>query len=285
MADRASSYWGIDRCLRINDTIDAFHSRVFHVAAFGSSIELDQSAGPPALNGRFAELQRATFKQFFRLLDALDIPRSRLTATYFGGALFGGGGDGRDRALKKRVRFLPDAVSATALRRAGIPAGEIPTIANFDIAPFNGALVGPRVDVYCDGIELATLVFNYFRIREGALLPINFVGGYGVGIERLLSILSSGDFVAVVPRYQHACRLLAKHSKAAQSVAMGRDVLQVIFGLEALAHLPPLPRVHEAPVRRLKVEIKPSIHNLGLSYGQVAEIYQWFRQTRLRKAV
>jgi len=202
LADRPSSYFGIDRCLRINDTIDSFHSRVFHVAAFSTSVRSDGSAQHPAADDRFAGLQRETISQFFRLLDALDISRSRLTASYFGGAEFAGKGDGRSRALKGRFYFPADAVSARALRRGGIAAEEIPTIANFDIAPFEGALVGPRVDIYCDGVEVATLVFNYFRIRRGALVPINFVGGYGIGVERLLSLLSSGDFVTVVPRYR-----------------------------------------------------------------------------------
>ena len=70
-----------------------------------------------------------------------------------------------------------------------------------DIAPFEGALVGPRVDIYCEGVELATILFNCAKLRRGSLERINYVAGYGIGLERLLSVLSQGDFLSVVPRY------------------------------------------------------------------------------------
>src|SRR5205085_7690434 len=103
--------------------------------------------------------------------------------------------------LKKRYRFPSDTDSARILRRAGIRAVAIPTIANLDIQPRDHALVGPRVEIYCRGIELATFVFYHSRLSRGFLEPINFVAGYGIGVERLLSIFSSTDFLVVVPRY------------------------------------------------------------------------------------
>jgi hypothetical protein len=282
LANRVGSYSGIDRCLRINEVIDATHSRVFHVAVISRSIAArDPHRQPIAMESHFAELQRDMLHQLFDLLESFGVHRRSLNATWFGGAELGGGGDSRDRKLNRRQKFPEDRVSAAALKRAGISATGIGTIANFDIAPFEGALVGPRVEVHHGKVELATAVFDYARVRRGRLDPINFVAGYGIGVERLFSVLGGSDFLNCVPRYRAAQVILEKHSRAARSPIMAKDVLQVLFGLEALAHLPiQLSGANEALVRQMKVEMKPSIHNLGLSFDQVTALFHWFRDRR-----
>jgi hypothetical protein len=282
LAARPSSYWGVDRCLRINETIDAFHSRLFHVGVFSRSVDaMGASPRAPELDSRFVKLQQSTLRQFFDLLEFLGVPRRGLSATYFAGAQLGGGGDGRDRKLRSRHRFGRDKTSQKELRRAGIPAIGIASIANFDIGAFDSALVGPRVEIYFGATELATLVFYFAKLRRGLLEPIHFVGGYGVGLERLLAVLSAGDFLAAVPRYRRARQILEKRAQVAHAPSARPDVWQVIFGLEALAHLPGrLTRANAARARDLKVQIKPSIHNLALSFDNVTELYHWFRQTR-----
>lgn len=284
LADRVGSYSGIDRCLRINEMIDATHSRLFHVAVISRSLAArDPNRQPIAMESHFAELQRDTLDQLFHLLESFGVHRRSLNASWFAGAELGGGGDSRDRKLRHRQKFPADRVSAAALKRAGISATGIGTIANFDIAPFEGALVGPRVEVHHGRVELATAVFDYARMRHGRLEPINFVAGYGVGVERLLSVLGASDFLNSVPRYRAARFVLEKQSPAARSAIMAKDVLQMLFGLEALAHLPVrLSGANEALVRRMKVEMKPSIHNLGLSFDHVTALFHWFRDRRMR---
>ena len=286
LADCPSSYWGIDRCLRINETVDAFHSRIFYAGAFSCSVDSGPPSPAPLSDIRFAELQRAVFVQFFRLLDWLGVPRNILEATYFGGAELGGPGDGRDGGLTKRRSFPRDDISAQTLRQFSIRATSVPTISHMAFGRFEGALVGPRVDIYCRGVELAAIVFNCFRFGRGILKPTNYVGGYTIGMERLLSALSHSDFLSAVPRYRRARRLIERQSKAARSPGMERDVIEVLFGVEVLAHLPKrLSSANERLVQRMKSRIKPSIHDLGLSFHHITEIYQHFQNARTSKSI
>ena len=62
--------------------------------------------------------------------------------------------------------------------------------------------------------------------------------------------------------------------------------MEVLFGVEVLAHLPKrLSRANERLVQQMKSRIKPSIHNLGLSFDHIAEIYQHFQDARARKSI
>ena len=130
LADCPSSYWGIDRCLRISETVDAFHSRIFYGGAFSCSVDSKPPSPAPLSDIRFAELQRAVFVQFFSLIDWLGVPRNLLEGTFFGGAELGGQGDGRDSGLKKRRSFPRDNISAQMLRQFGIRATSVPTISH-----------------------------------------------------------------------------------------------------------------------------------------------------------
>jgi hypothetical protein len=280
LPERPSSFWGIDRCLRIEEAVDGCRSRLFHMGVFARAIDLAGRFANPARDRRFHALQRATLAQFFALVDRLGIDRTRLQATCFGGATLGGHPDGRDRQLKRRYRLAADQVSRRVLRAAGIEAVDIAAIAGLFILPEEGSLVGPRVEVFVDDLEFATIVFPCYRVRQGALVPINYLAAYGVGLERLLAVTTGRDFLHCVPRYRHARRLIERRVRAARSPLLLRDVSQVIFGIEALAALPStLSPGQRQRVTAMKRELKFYILNLGLTYADVTALFRFFQST------
>jgi hypothetical protein len=199
LPDRPSSFWGVDRCLRIEEPVDGHRSRLFHMGVFARAIDLEGHFRHPARDRRFHALQRETLAQFFALIDRIGLDRTRLQATCFGGATLGGHPDGRDRRLKRRYRVAADQVSKRSLQRAGIKTVDIAAIAGLFILPEEGSLVGPRVEVFADGLEFATIIFPCYRVQRGALVPINYVAAYGIGLERLLAAW------AVLPSYNAHC--------------------------------------------------------------------------------
>ncbi len=279
LADRPSSHWGIDRCLRIAESIDPWHSRVFHMGVFARSIARDDVAKKPWKDDRFASFQRDILGQFFALLEALSIPASRLEVSYFGGAILGGHPDGRDALLAKRTAWPADEISKNFLQERGVRSVAVPSIASVFIRPVEGSLVGPRLEVFFDGVELATIMFNCWRLERGELRPIHYVGAYGLGLERLLAIRRGGDFLHAIPRYVAAREIIVRRNPAARSHVLEREVLHVLFGLEALALIPEkISRAHAAQVLKLKAELKWFILNLGLSFREVRALFSLFRR-------
>ncbi len=277
LPDRPSSFWGIDRCLRIEEAVDGFRSRLFHMGVFARAISVEHRAVNPARDARFHTLQHATLTQFFALVDRLGVDRARMRAPYFGGAALGRHPDGRDRQLTRRYRLSADHVSRRALRAAGIDAVGIAAIAGVFMLPEEGSLVGPRVEVFVDDLEFGTIIFPCYRVRHGALMPINYMAAYGVGLERLMSVTSGRNFLDCIPRYRSAKRLIERRIPAARSPLLLRDVAQVIFGIEALAALPPtLTHGQRQRVMAMKRDLKFYILNLGLTYADVNALFRWF---------
>jgi hypothetical protein len=277
LVDQPSSFWRIDRCIRMEEAVDGYRSRLFHVGVFARAIDLEGRFRNPARDPRFQALQRATLMQFFTLLDRLGLNRARLHATYFGGATVGGHPDGRDRLLTRRYRMAADDNSRRFLHEQHIDAVAITAMAGLSLQPHAGSLVGPRVEVFFDDVEFATIIFPCFRVRQGALAPINYMAAYGVGLERLMAVTSGRNFLHCVPRYEYARKLIERRIRAARSPLLLRDVAQVIFGIEALATLPARLSPADRPrVLALKRDLKFYILNLGLTYTDVRALFRWF---------
>jgi hypothetical protein len=281
LADTPSSFWGIDRCLRIREAVDRHHSRVFHMGVFVRSIDLKKEFANPWQDPRFHRLQNATLAQFFAMLDLIGIDTARMHVSCFGGATIGDRPDGRDRALRRRYRFPEDRVSSTFLRRRNIKTVVVPTIASLFIQPMEGSLVGPRLEVFHDDLEFATIMFDCFRIRRGALERINYVAAYGVGLERVLAVITGADFLHCIPRYVRARQLIERRIQAAGSFVLEREVAHVLYGLETLAAVPErLSRAQRELVTRMKAELKFYILNLGLPYRDVLKLFRFFQTAR-----
>jgi hypothetical protein len=273
-----SSLWGIDRCLRIRETVDHYHSRLFHMAVYARSIAPSRPAAAPWHDAQFHALQRATLDQFLALVDVLGIDRSRLQASCFGGTTVGGHPDGVDRLLRRSYRLPPDRTSLAALRRGGVAPIVVPAIVNLFLQPYDGSLIGPRLEFFCDGLEFATIVFACARVRRGAIEPCHYVGAYGLGVERVLSSLTRRDFLHSVPRYDRARRMLERRLRDAGVPALRREVTHILFGLEALSVLPArLSPARHRLVREMEHELKRYILNLGLTYAEVQRLYRFFR--------
>lgn len=282
LADHASSFWGVDRCLRIDEAIDGFHSRIFHLAAFARSIGSHGQIHDRWLNQQFVRLREHILKQLLALFAWFQVDRPRLQATYFGGLKLGGYPDRLDRMLKGSYRLPEDNVSARVLRQHEIEAIPVATVANLrilQIAPRSKSLVAMAVEFHLDGIEVATGFFGCDRVKNGLLQGGNYVAGYAIGIERLTSALAGKDFLDVVPRYKRAHSIIERRTKAARLPVMAQDVREVLFGLEALAHLSPK-QSHRNMIliNRMKGQIKQSIHHLGLSFDDVRQIHRAFAE-------
>ncbi len=249
------------------------------MGVFARSLQCESDPGTPGADSRFRKFQQEILAQFFSLLEVLAIPQSRLEVSYFGGALLGGHPDGRDALLKKRHRFPADEVSRDFLKQRGVRSLAVPSIASFFIQPTDGSLVGPRLEVFYDGVELATIMFNCFRLRRGQLDPIHPIGAYGLGIERLVSIIRGKDFLRVIPRYTEGRKIIVRRNPAGRSPLLEREVMHVLYGMETLALLPArLSRAQATQVTRLKGELKWYLLNLGLSFGDIRDLFAFFRR-------
>jgi hypothetical protein len=277
LPDSPSSFWGIDRCLRIDEAVDGYRSRLFHMGVFARAVDLEGRFSTPARDARFHALQRATLMQLLELFDHLGVDRARLQATCFGGATLGGHPDGRDRRLTRVYRLPPDQTSRRVLREAGLKVVELAAPAGIYILPEAGTLVGPRVEVFFDDLECATVIFPCFREHRGTLARINYLAAYAVGIERLMSAMTGRDFFECVPRYRGAMRILRRRLREAWSPLLRREVANIVFGVEALAALPDdLTPKQQRRVVAMKRDLKFYILNLGLSYSDVTSLYRWF---------
>jgi hypothetical protein len=233
----------------------------------------------PWTDETFHRLQRDLMAQFLSMLEWLGLDSRRLQATCFGGAMLGGQPDGRDRLLRRRRRFPADRASQHMLRERGVPVTVIPTIANFAIYPVEGSPAGPQVEVFYDDIEIATLIFSYARLRGGTLTRSHYVAAYAVGIERLQAILQRANFLDAIDRYAVARQLICRRIPAADSPALRQDLLEVLFGIEALAAIPSrLSKSQRALVVETKRRLKAAILNLGLAYRDIVRLYEHFRR-------
>ena len=270
LPDAPSSFWGIDRCLRIREKIDANHSLLFHMGIFACAVDLAGDFRDPWSDTRFHALQLKVLDQFFTLFGFLGIRRKRLEASYFAGV----------RLANPKYDFPPDRISKTFLNRYGIKSVPVPSIANLHVGR-EGGLAGPRVEVVCDGLEIGNALFGCLRLRKGKLQPVNYVATYAVGLERLLSIINRGDLLSSIERHTRCRRLLARKARAAGSPLFKREVFSLMFGAEALAAIPDqISNRQRCLVRRLGMEMKPSMLHLGLSGKDVGELVSFYRRWR-----
>jgi len=239
LAKHKGSFWGIDKCVRLQDIPDEEHSHMFHMGIFAKSVDLHGEFSNPFTDRRFQVFQESILEQFVAAMDKIGIAPSKLEVTYFGGCKVGGSGSGgRDRLLGKTHMFPADTFSVTLLEKHKIKNYSVHSLTNLDIHPWEGALVGPRIEVAYNGVEIATLVFDCFSIQEGKLNPINYVGGYAIGIERLATVVGGGEkMYNVIPRWKKAQAALAKRVPAAVSSLLQKEMLTVLFGAEALASI------------------------------------------------
>jgi len=249
LPDAPSSFWGVDRCLRIREKIDANHSLVFHMGIFACAVDLAGDFRDPWSDTRFHTLQLKVLDQFFALFGFLGIRRKRLEASYFEGT----------RLASPQYDFPTDRISKTFLNHRGIRSVPVPSIANLHVGR-EGGLAGPRVEVVCDGLEIGNVLFGCLRLRKGKLQPVNYVAMYAVGLERLLSIINRGDLLTSVERHVRCRRLIVRKVKSARSPLFEKEVLSLMFGAEALATIPDQISTRQRRlVRQMGLEMKPSM--------------------------
>jgi hypothetical protein len=278
LADHPLSFWGIDRCLRMWERTDTHHSHVFHMGLFAQSVDLQGNFKTPWEDSRFHDFQRQILDQFVSLLEFLSIDRKRLQVSYCGGCVVGGHPDGGDRLLKNKYRFPEDRASRQFLRQRAIRCVGTPALANIAIADREGTLAGLTLEVFCDDVEIGTILFHFFKMRNGILRPINYLAAYGVGLERLLSVIHGAGFLQSVRRYALARKILERKVKVARSSIFDRDVMRLLYGLEALALIPNrLSMPQRRLVQRLKLDVKRVILALGLAFEDVKELVSFFQ--------
>lgn len=229
LVETPSAFWGIDRCLRAQEKADEQHSYLFHMLVYAKSADLNHNFTDPFTDERFFSFQKDIIDTFIHFLKRFRIDPASLEATYYAGGEVGSYG-GRDKLLESARHFPADSQSKRLLEDFGLKTIPIYTLDNIDIRSIDGALVGPRVEVSYQGVELATLVFDCFQIKDSQLAPINYVGGFAVGVERLETLLQhTNDFLDAIPRYNSAKKELASASTAPIS-----KIREYIFSKEAL---------------------------------------------------
>lgn len=276
LPNKIGSIWGIDRCLRIQDTPDNIHSFIFHMGIFARSVDLGGDFIEPFKDSRFHSLQKETISQFLELFDLFSMDLDQTEITYLDQTTFGGTSEGSDKLLKRKYDFPADDVSKNLLKDK-VKLIPVKSLANLDISPTEGALVGPRLEVAYRGVEIGTIVFNCFKIENGTLAPINYVAGYAIGIERLTTALQDKNFLTSITRYQNARKVLATLSESANSSLFEKETMMVIYGAEVLSHLPKdLSRHQKEKVRILRKKIIDSLAALGLDGNALDEIISNF---------
>lgn len=267
LANREESFWGIDKCLRLKDKASGLHSLLFEMGIFAKSINLYKDFREPFKDERFAQFQKEIIPQFMQLLEYLGIEPKNLEATYLGDITFGGS-NGRDRILKRRYTFPEDKNSSNILAEFGVKCYPISSLINIDIHPIEGSLVGSRIEIAYKGIEIGTIVFDFFKIKEGKLIPINYTGGYAIGIERLLSALNENKhFLCSVPKYSKAFTILKKEFPNAESSLLRENVLTILFGTEVLAKIKEKEKLSKSQrelFRQFKKRFRESCEDIGI---------------------
>ncbi len=261
---KPQTLWGIDKCLRIQETPDEKHSFIFHMGIFAKSIDLENNFVDPFQDPRFHRLQEEIISQFLKVLSLFDMDLKEIEVTYLDGVTIGKTNEGRDRLLKRKHKFPTDKVSKKLLSKK-TQLFPVKSISNIDISPTEGALVGPRLEVAYRGVEIGTIVFNCFKIKDGNLVPINYVGGYAIGIERLAISLADKNLITSIPRYKKAFKICTNHYKLTTSSLFEKEILLLIFGSEVLASIPknPSSRHQKEKLNNLKKQLKFSLAEIG----------------------
>jgi hypothetical protein len=278
LADHPSSFWGTDRCLRIWEHTDTRRSHVFHMGVFAQSIDLQRNFKIPWEDVRFHDLQSQILNQFFSLLEFLSIDKKRLQVSYCGGCVLGGHPDSRYRLLKNKYSFPEDRLSKKILQRHKIRCVGVPSLSNIAIAYREGTAVGLRLEVFSEDVEIGTILFHCFKICRGIFRPINYLAMYALGLERVVSVINRADFLHSVGRYALARKILERNVKFARSSMFDRDVMRLLYGLEALALVPNrLSMPQRKLMQRAKFEVKQLILDLGLSFEDVKKLFSFFQ--------
>jgi hypothetical protein len=272
----SKSFWGIDTCLRLKDNTDEFHSNLFNMGIFAMSLDLKNNFSNPFEDERFKIFQKKIIGQFFELLNILKIDFSQIEATYFGGCNIGNKINGRDKHLVKKYSFPTDINSKKLLTKIGIKHYIVNSIKNIDISPIEGALVGPRIEIAFKGIEIATIIFDCFKIKNRKLVPINYVGGYALGIERLEALLKGkNSIIEVSNKLKILKEKLSKKIEAFNSPLLKEDVYTIIYGLEAFYEVDKLKNLTKGQKKILSlfnIKMKKSYSNLGITKNQIDDI-------------
>ena len=241
------------------------------MGVFACAVDLGGDFRDPWSDRRFHALQLKVLDQFFALFGFLGIRRRRLEASYSTGY----------RYTYFQYGFPPDRISKAFLDRRGIRS--VPVASHFNsYVGWDGGVAGPEVEVVCDGLEIGTVGFGCLRRRDRTLKPVtNYIATYAVGLERLLSVINRGNLLTSIERHLRCRKLIARKAKAAASPMFEREVLSLMFGAEALAAIPARVSVRQRRlVRRMGMEMKPSMLKLGLSGKDVGELVEFYRKWR-----
>jgi len=278
LPNKPRSIYGIDRCLRLQDIPGNLHSFLFHMTIYAKSVDLQGCYIDPFKDDRFYELQKETISQFLELLKLLKINFKELEVTYLDGFSFGNMPEGRDRLLKRKHKFPPDLISKNVLKDK-VKLFAVKSIANIDINATEGSLVGPRLEIAYNGIEIATIVFDCFKIEQSTLRPINYVAGYAIGLERLIASIDSQGFLESIDRYSRALNLLAQNTMAARSSLFKKEVMGIIYATEAIPIIPSkLSPKQKERVRKLKRDLRNEMANLGIDEKMLNLITKFFKE-------
>jgi len=276
LPNKATSLWGIDRCLRVQDLPDSIHSFLFHMGIFAKSMDLVGDYVDPFKDNRFHTLQKEILSQFLELLGIFNIDLGEVEISYLEQITFGGNTEGRDKLLKRKYNFPTDEISKSFLANK-VRLIPVKSLENVDINPVKGAFVGPRLEIAYQGIEIGTVVFNCFKIGNGVLVPINYVAGYALGVERLVAALGDKHFFTSIPRYEQARKILANISTTATSSLFEKEAMVVIYGAEVLAHLTKnLSRHQNERARILRKAVKENVAALGINESVIDELVLHF---------
>ncbi len=194
--------YGIDNCIRHLDfrNTDEDHKSFFLMGIYAERIarEKDEKGSftDPSVHKQFFDFQAMIINQFFDFIVSVGINIKEVTATFFDGCSIGqAGGKGsnskeRDSLLIRPYKLASDGGGLSALDERQLDKlFPVRSLSNVDINPVEGALVGPRIEVAVRGFEIATIVFDYYRIENGRLIAIDYLGGYAIGMERLAAAL------------------------------------------------------------------------------------------------
>jgi hypothetical protein len=278
LVNKPRSIWGTDKCLRIQEVVGPLHSHVFHMGIFAKSIDLQDRFVDPFKDERFHKLQKEIINQFLGLLNLFHINLKEIEISYLDGLSFGGSLIGRDSLLKRKYAFPADAISRDILKNK-VKLFSIKSITNIDINAEEGSLVGPRLEVAYKGIEIATIVFDCFKIEHNRLKSINYVSGYALGIERLAAAINGQNLIEVTPRYNRAIRLITKNIKAANSSLFKKDLMIIIFSVETIALIPNnLSKKQKERVAKLKKNLRESLINLGVDQKKLNSLMFFFKK-------
>lgn len=273
------SFWGVDTCLRLKDKIGEHHSFLFEMGIFAKSIDLQKDFREPFKDDRFAGFQKEIITQFMQLMEYLGIKTKKLEATYLGKVTFGCS-KYRDKTLIRKYTFPEDQNSKIMLNKFGVKCYSVSSLANIDIHPVEDSLAGLRIEIAYNGIEIATIVFDCFKIKEGKLIPINYVGGYAVGIERLMCALNEeNNFLSHIPKYTKAFSILKNELSVIESSLLRDDVLVVLFGAEVLSKLQETENLSKSQkdlFRQFKKRFEDSCGNLGVRKSAINKLVDFY---------